>query len=177
MKSNLLLSSLRTTSISVASGNFALDIRRFVSKTKDKQHLIVRKVLLDISTRLVERSPVGNPELWAINRNRKPGSKLRAPAGYVGGRFRANWQMAIKGNERTDSLDRVDPSGARTLDQLSYVIGDDPAGEVWIIVNNLPYALPLENGWSKQAPSGMVGLTVVEFEGLVREVAMGVAIE
>jgi hypothetical protein len=160
----------------MAEKQFSLDLREFVKKTKEKQHLIVRKVLLDISTRLVERSPVGNPELWAVNRNRGR-RKSRAPAGYVGGRFRGNWQMAYTGNEPSDPINTVDPTGEATINKLSYVIGDDPAGHSWTIVNNLPYAIPLENGWSSQAPAGMVGLTVVEFEGLVREAALGVVNE
>jgi hypothetical protein len=154
---------------------FTLDIRNFVKKTKTKQHLIVRKVMLDIITRIIERSPVGNPEIWAINRNRPPGARLRAPRGYVGGRFRGNWQLAYSGNEPSDPIDRIDPSGSSTIDKLSYVVGDQPAGHRWTLVNNLPYAIPLENGWSKQAPAGMVGLTVVEFKGLVTSVASEMA--
>ena len=32
------------------------------------------------------------------------------------------------------------------------------------IQNNLPYANRLENGWSNQAPAGMVALTIAEVE-------------
>jgi len=32
--------------------------------------------------------------------------------------------------------------------------------------NNLPYALRLENGWSKQAPSGVVAMTVAELSAI-----------
>lgn len=158
-----------TSSISVA--NFTLDLRQFVEKTKRKQHIIVRKVLMDISIRLVERSPVGNPELWAINRNRGQ-RKLRAPAGYVGGRFRGNWQYATRGaGVPSLPIDEIDPEGSKTLSRISTGIGTDPAGYIHVLVNNLPYAESLENGWSKQAPAGMVGLTVVEFEGLVKSAA------
>lgn len=153
---------------------FSLDIRAFVDKTKEKEHTIVRKVLMDVSARIVERSPVGNPELWAINRNRSS-KKLRMPKGYVGGRFRGNWQYAtIAAGVPSLPVDGVDPTGARTVSRIAAQIGSDPAGQVHVLVNNLPYAIPLENGWSKQAPAGMVGLTVLEFEGLVNEAAMAV---
>lgn len=154
-----------------APDQFRLDIRAFVNKTKEKQHQIVRKILMDISTRLVERSPVGNPELWAINRNRG-GRKLRMPAGYVGGRFRANWQYATIGaGVPSLPIEDIDPAGTKTLSRIFSQIGSDPAGQVHVLVNNLPYAVPLENGWSKQAPAGMVGLTLIEFEGLVNSAA------
>jgi hypothetical protein len=32
--------------------------------------------------------------------------------------------------------------------------------------NSLPYALRLENGWSKQAPGGVLALTVNELEAI-----------
>ncbi|HEY6643664.1 hypothetical protein [Povalibacter sp.] len=47
--------------------DFALDIRRFVEKAKANADLVVRKVALDLLTRVVQRTPVGNPELWASN--------------------------------------------------------------------------------------------------------------
>jgi hypothetical protein len=43
---------------------------------------------------------------------------------------------------------------------------------VHFLTNNLPYALRLEYGWSKnQAPAGMVGLAVAEFQSIVRDAA------
>ncbi|CFO10931.1 Uncharacterised protein [Bordetella pertussis] len=37
--------------------------------------------------------------------------------------------------------------------------------------NSLPYAVPLENGWSKQAPQGMAKLTAQEFQRYVSQAA------
>jgi hypothetical protein len=37
---------------------------------------------------------------------------------------------------------------------------------VWLS-NNLPYANRLENGWSKQAPAGMVNLTFAELQAQI----------
>jgi hypothetical protein len=36
-------------------------------------------------------------------------------------------------------------------------------------VNNLPYAVPLEYGHSKQAPGGMVRITLARFQQIVDE--------
>jgi hypothetical protein len=41
------------------------------------------------------------------------------------------------------------------------------------IVNNLPYAIPLEYGHSSQAPQGMVRLAAIEFQQLVDEAVRG----
>ena len=48
-------------------GQFAMDIARFVEQTKGRQDVVVRKIALELLTRVVMRSPVGNPELWAAN--------------------------------------------------------------------------------------------------------------
>jgi hypothetical protein len=39
----------------------------------------------------------------------------------------------------------------------------------YYITNNLPYAERLEYGWSGQAPSGMIRLSLAEFEQVLRE--------
>ncbi|WP_024561699.1 hypothetical protein ACP26E_05380 [Franconibacter pulveris 601] len=46
---------------------FTAAITAFVDKAKANQEAVVRTVGIKILTRLVQMSPVGNPELWAIN--------------------------------------------------------------------------------------------------------------
>lgn len=46
---------------------FTAAITAFVDKAKSNQEAVVRAVGIKILTRLVQMSPVGNPELWAIN--------------------------------------------------------------------------------------------------------------
>ena len=46
---------------------FTAAITAFVDKAKGNQEAVVRAVGIKILTRLVQMSPVGNPELWAIN--------------------------------------------------------------------------------------------------------------
>jgi hypothetical protein len=43
-------------------------------------------------------------------------------------------------------------------------IGSWRWGEIIYLTNSLPYARRLEYGWSKQAPAGMVRITVANFE-------------
>jgi hypothetical protein len=42
------------------------------------------------------------------------------------------------------------------------------AGSIFYLTNNLPYGERLEYGYSKQAPSGMVRITLAEYEKILR---------
>ena len=93
--------------------------------------------------------------------------EIKKASGYVGGRFRGNWQLTI-GSPASGTLDDIDPGGAETLGRIIAGVGDLQGGDVAYIVNNLPYAIPLEHGHSeRQAPSGMVGITVDRFQTIV----------
>lgn len=93
---------------------------------------------------------------------------LVAGKDYVGGRFRGNWQFSID-TPADGTLDQVDPSGGVTLAKLRLQVGQLTAGQTAYIVNNLPYAVPLEYGHSKQAPGGMVRITLARFQQIVDE--------
>lgn len=75
------------------------------------------------------------------------------------GRFRGNWDVSI-GSISTTFTQEVDPSGAATIANGQAILGTYEQLRPIYIQNNLPYAQRLENGWSGQAPQGMVGLTV-----------------
>lgn len=93
---------------------------------------------------------------------------LVAGKDYVGGRFRGNWQFSIEA-PADGTLDIVDPSGSMSLALLRGQVTSLTAGQTAYIVNNLPYAIPLEYGHSSQAPSGMVRVTVARFQQIVAE--------
>ncbi|PBJ92292.1 hypothetical protein CMV24_27870 [Pseudomonas plecoglossicida] len=115
-----------------------------------------------------------DPANLSKNGRLKPGKKLKdgmdivAPAGYVGGRFRGNWQFSID-SPATGELDRVDPKGNETIAQLEAQVAALTIGQTAYIVNNLIYAVPLEYGHSTQAPKGMVRVTLDRFQGIVDE--------
>lgn len=88
--------------------------------------------------------------------------------GYVGGRFRGNWQVSVS-FPVSSALNRIDPNGSAVIEAGAAALEGFEAGPSIFIMNNLPYALRLENGWSKQAPFGMVAVTVVEFEKLAMQ--------
>lgn len=135
---------------------FTLDLQKFAEKAKERADDAVSGVVTAIVAKVDARSPVGNPSLW----------KHDPPAGYVGGHFRANWQLGID-RVPAGELAGVDPTGAETTGRNFAIIPAEAAGHVYTLSNNLPYAMRLEHGYSTQSPAGMVGLTVVEFQDIV----------
>lgn len=82
--------------------------------------------------------------------------------GYVGGRFRANWQFGY-GSVNATTTEVTDAQGDDTLGRISAEVAEVEAGSVCYVTNSLPYAYRLEyEGWSKQAPAGMVRITFAE---------------
>lgn len=129
---------------------FALDLQRFAEKTKEKADLAVGNIVVRIAGRLDQRSPVDT------------------------GRFRANWQLGVN-SVPVGVIDDLDPSGAATQGRIIATIPEKASGLIYSLVNNLPYANRLEEGWSKQAPLGLVGLTVIEFRGIIDEAVESLA--
>jgi hypothetical protein len=93
---------------------------------------------------------------------------LVAGKGYVGGRFRGNWQFSID-TPADGVLDQVDRSGNVSIAVLKAQVEALTIGQTAYLVNNLPYGVPLEYGHSKQAPGGMVRITLARFQQIVDE--------
>jgi hypothetical protein len=144
--------------------SFSLDMSKFVEKTNKNIDLVIGKVVIDITKEVVRMSPVGDASYW-LN---------PAPAGYVGGRFRGNWDYGVN-SAPSAQFDVIDNTGSISNDRVRAKITRDMAGKVHYIVNNLPYGERLENGWSRQAPHGMLGLTVIKFQSIVDNAARGMA--
>lgn len=87
---------------------------------------------------------------------------------YVGGRFRGNWMFSI-GAPDNATTDETDPSGRKSTARIVAGAIEFKAGDIAYITNSLPYAIPLEFGHSKQAPGGMVRVTVARFQQIVLE--------
>ncbi|KNY21590.1 hypothetical protein [Methylobacterium sp. ARG-1] len=126
----------------MAGQEFSLNIAAWCEKAKDRADLVVRKVALDIGSRVVLRSPVDT------------------------GRFRANWQYGV-GQPNTATLETIDKSGQSSIQRIASGAATARLGDVIYVSNSLPYALRLEAGSSKQAPAGMVGLAVADFQAAV----------
>lgn len=138
--------------------SFTAEMRNFCKDVApDKIDKAVRITLTEISARLVMRSPVGDGSYW----------KNPPPAGYVGGRFRANWQYGFRAKP-SGFIDAIDGAGSSTLASLVSSALSAPSSGIHYLTNNLPYAERIENGWSRQAPNGLVGRVELEFPAIVR---------
>ena len=131
------------------AGSFALDISKFVNKSHSNVDLVTRKIVFDIMRSVVRKSPVDT------------------------GRFKGNWQYG-NGEMPTGVTAIHDADGRGTEVHMMGQVPQEASGKLHYIVNNLPYSIRLENGWSSQAPSGMVGLTISEYQGIVRRAAQEV---
>lgn len=144
---------------------FALQLAEFVKKAGARADEAVTLIVTRLAMKIDKRSPVGNPKYW----------KRPPPAGYVGGRFRGNWQIGVD-TQPTGTLERIAPNGSIEIELAK--IPEEAAGHVYWLVNNLPYAQRLEDGWSRRqsAPHAMVGLSMAEAQDVVNDaVAAAVA--
>jgi hypothetical protein len=127
---------------------FKLDIAAWVEKAGARADLVVRKVSLDMLERIVMRSPVKT------------------------GRFRGHWTAGVN-TVPTGLTGRLDKGGEATINAAVSTIASAGAGDRVYLANNLPYAVRLEYGHSKQAPSppGIVRGVVDEFQAAVNKAA------
>ena len=96
----------------------------------------VRMLVLTFLTRVIMRSPVDT------------------------GRFRASWRV---GNVAPDTSVAAPGGGGGDPTQSALKNFDArKTTDLIFITNSLPYAIRLEEGWSGQAPSGMVAITTAE---------------
>jgi len=128
-------------------GTFSDDLAKFEAKTSEKLDLAVRKIALELFSRVILKSPVDT------------------------GRFRGNWQVAI-GALPNGTLELEDRTGQATISAATARTAGVEAGDVIYLTNNLPYAQRLEEGYSQQAPAGMVALTIQEFQAIANEIGL-----
>ena len=128
-------------------GSFADQVKAFEKDALRKMNLAVRKISLEIFSRVILKSPVDT------------------------GRFRGNWQVAI-GSIPSGTLELDDKTGTATVSKADLKLVGAKAGDTIYLANNLPYAVRLEEGYSQQAPAGMVALTVQEFAAIVDEIGI-----
>lgn len=125
---------------------FSDGLARSVQTIERKMTLVHQKVALSAFREVVLMSPVDT------------------------GRFRGNWQVDI-----SESQPHVDVqfagwnSEAGVLAEIASIVSQIKNGDAVWLMNGLPYAIPLEYGWSDQAPGGMVRLTVQRWDPIVEQ--------
>ena len=132
-----------------AVADFARQVRAFADSAEEKLTLALQRIALEMFERVILRSPVDT------------------------GRFRGNWQVAI-GRVPTGTLQLEDKTGQATISKAQAAALSLEPGQSITLVNNLPYAQRLEDGYSSQAPAGMVALTVQDFRQIAAQVGVEV---
>ena len=71
------------------------------------------------------------------------------------GRLRGNWQASIN-VPKDNQLDVQDKSGSNATSAAESATAKLEIGDIFWFTNNLPYARRIEEGYSQQAPQGML---------------------
>jgi len=131
--------------------NFGKEVESFVGKTFYKLEIFYRELVQEVTKIVILRTPVDT------------------------GKAQANWQVAT-GQPDTSTGDPANRNALAVAEQKMAELEEvDPTDTVWI-TNNMSYILKLEkgeypkpggsktrDGYSIQAPQGMVAITVAEF--------------
>lgn len=64
---------------------------------------------------------------------------------------------------------RADPTGQKVIAEMQKIIMSAHYDDVLFFTNNVEYIIPLEYGWSRQSPEGMVRINVARMESIVKE--------
>lgn len=130
-------------------GDFAAQIKNFGDKTEKIMMDVARMSVITLFQNVVKRTP------------------------HDTGRARANWQIELDGTPPDASLLDTDKDGEKTCAKIEQAMlaKFDKSTRMAILQNNLVYIKPLEYGHSqKQAPNGMVRISVAEFPGIVAQI-------
>lgn len=124
--------------------SFSDDMKKFANKAGHKYDEVIRASLIDIASKVILRTPVDT------------------------GRARGNWQVSLNDSPK-DILDVKDKDGNTTI-KAAVNNTENAPGNIWWLTNNLPYIQKLESGThSQQSPSGMVRVTIEEFESSLKK--------
>jgi hypothetical protein len=127
------------------NGAFTLDLSRFSRKWQTRLPDTVRKITLEAFRRIIMKTPVDT------------------------GAARGNRQVSAVSGASYDLTHR-DQSGSATLTRAADgVLGWDCRGSLFM-TNSLPYIGKLEYGSSRQAPQGMVRLTLAEMQAWIESI-------
>lgn len=124
--------------------SFSDDMKKMAEKIGEKYDATVRASLVDVASKVILRTAVDT------------------------GRARGNWQVSLN-DPATDILDVEDKEGNATI-RTAMDNTEGATGNIWWLTNNLPYIQKLESGThSQQSPSGMVRVTLEEFEATLKK--------
>ncbi len=140
------------------------NINQFLKQHKANEKLaleasekIINATVLQMYKNIIDRTPVGNPALWSYP----------APKGYDPGTLKASWSISFGSNMRNTKGQFTSGSQMTNAGGLSLKINGSDTKQTISIYNNQPYAQRVENGWSTQAPQGMMRISVAEYTSIL----------
>jgi hypothetical protein len=119
-------------------GGWSIPLETLVDRQRDQLEAKARKIAFEAFSRVIYRSPVRT------------------------GHFRASWVASEGAPGVSGTSTNIASSQAEAAKALTFKIGG-----VWYFSNSLPYAQRLEYGYSRQAPMGIVRLTVLEMKAWI----------
>ena len=122
-----------------------INLSQVGSFSQEKYEQLLRAVVLETDSRLKQESPVDT------------------------GRFRMSWAISEQGTPGYDAGPQAAPGAITPPRRLDYQV--ERAGGVYHVHNNLPYAEPLANGHSPQAPAGWTDRIAREMTAWARQTA------
>lgn len=140
--------------------DFALDITNWVIKAKGNVNAVIRKVAFDMGARIIMRTPVDTGRArgnWLLG--------LGSPQFYSARADKHKTPVNDQGRGQSSAKDSL-LNGLQAFEATS--------GQSIFITNSVPYIGKLEYGSSKQAPAGMVRITVAEFKQIAEQAARNV---
>ncbi len=130
-----------------------------VGKISVSANRILSEAADEFKKRVEDRTPVGNPALWA----------WPAPKDYEPGTLKASWQISKTSSAQGAGGRFVSDNSILSLHGLLAKVNFNTTYAT--IYNQQPYAQRVEDGWSTQAPNGMMKITVKEFPQIVDSIA------
>lgn len=124
---------------------FSIQLKQYGAKAIDAVDRVRRRVIIELFSAIIRETPVDT------------------------GRLRSNWQITLR-SPATGTLGIRDVSAV--IAEAEAAVNASKGDDVVIMRNNLPYAYRIEyEGWSKQAPEGMVRRNIAMFQRIVNRAA------
>jgi hypothetical protein len=128
------------------TGSFSLQLDQFKQKAMASIEQTIKDVVIQIGETIINLAPVDT------------------------GRFKGSFQFTV-GAPANFSPIRYDKEGTIALAELNARVAQWDTSQVAYFVSNLVYAISLEYGHSSQAPSGVIRITIAQFEKIVAAAA------
>ena len=139
--------------------SFSLDVSQFAQLVEKRALYVQRAVATDLFSKIVIRTP------------------------HDTGALRANWRPSVNKPNKSKTR-KLDKDGSETIKGIQEKFAK-ARGDAFILTNNLVYAPVVEyglypsrgggetqktiNGFSKQAPQGMMRVTLLEFQAAINK--------